>query len=115
MAMTNRMIVLLKSIELMEQGIIKGSGEFQEMEINGEVKRYEIPEEINTYKRWQEMGYQVNKGEKSFIKFQIWNYSKGKKNETADSTETNRNQGGKCYMKMAAFFTRSQVHVMEAE
>ena len=108
MAMTNAMIILLKSVELMEQGVIKGTGQFREAEINGEIRKFEIPEEIHTYAKWKQMGYQVIKGQKSNIKFQVWKYQSGQQVEDTDDNQ-NEATGGRCYLRTASFFTRSQV------
>lgn len=106
MAMTNKMIIMMESVRLMNEGIIKGTGRFAEAEINGKIEKFEIPEEIHTYAKWKELGYQVRRGEKSEIKIQIWKYS-GKTQTDEESGETV--ETGKCYMKVAAFFTMAQV------
>ena len=107
--MTNEMIILTESVKLMEDGIIKGTGEFVEVEINGEIKKFEIPEEIHTYERWRKMGYQVQRGETSFIKFKVWFFTGGNgRNQELEETESAQ-QHGKCYMRMTSFFTKDQV------
>lgn len=106
MAMTNEMIILVESVKLMEQGVLKGTGQFVQAEINGEIKELEIPEEIHTYKKWKSLGYQVRKGEKSKIKFAVWTY-KGRRELDEESGE--EIEKGRCYMKNSCFFTKEQV------
>ena len=109
--MTNRMIILNESVKLMEQGVLKGTGEFIQIENeNGEIRELELPEEIHTFNGWKERGFVVKKGEKSKIKICIWKYTEKKKNENEltgneleDAPTTNM------FMKVSAFFTREQV------
>ena len=117
MAMDNKTIIFLKRVELMEKGVLKGTGEFVEVEINGEIRKFEIPEEIHTYKRWQELGYQVTKGESSFIKFKVWTYDNRRIEEEAENGNgnTNTRRRRKCFLKTSAFFTMAQVHIPEAK
>ena len=105
-AMTNQMIIFMERCKLFDEGKIKGTGIFTEMEINGEIKKLELPEEIHTYNKWKELGYQVRRGEKSQIKFSIWKY-RGSANTDEESEENVR--GGHCFMKLSAFFTMDQV------
>lgn len=114
MAITNNMIILMESFRLMDEGILKGSGIINEVEINGETKKMEMPEEIHTYNRWKQLGYQVQKGEKSKIKFNVWHYRTGRRGTEADGEENVENRGGKCYMQLTAFFTMDQVKRIEA-
>ena len=106
-AMTNAMIIFTERCKLMDEGKIKGTGISQEIEINGEIKKLELPEEIHTYNKWKELGYQVRKGEKSQIKFSIWKYRGNKKTEDEESDK--KVQSGHCFMKLSAFFTMDQV------
>ena len=71
-----------------------------------------ITEEIHTFEKWKSLGYTVRKGEKSTIKFPIWKYAgkKIKDEESGEVTESNPH----CFMKMSAFFKRSQVEPMKA-
>ena len=107
--MTNAMIILMESVKLMEEGKLNGTGNFVEVETQDGKKQLEIPEPIHTYAKWKELGYQVRKGEKSEIKIQVWKY-RGKiqhDEESGEDVET-----GKCFMKVASFFTRAQVDVI---
>lgn len=104
--MTNAMIILNESVELMENGVLSGTGEFVEVEdADGNKKRLEMPEEIHTFSAWKSMGYSVKKGEKAIAKFDIWKHtSKTVTDENGEETEKS-----KMFMKTAAFFKRSQV------
>ena len=110
--MTNATIILNESIKLMEQGVLKGTGEFVKFQdVNGEVKEVEIPEEIHTFNGWKQRGYSVKKGEKSNIKFSIWKCSsKTVENENGDDEEITTNM----FMKLSAFFTLAQVEKVGA-
>ena len=104
--MTNAMIILMESAKLMEEGKLKGTGKFIEIETAEGKKKIELPEEIHTYAKWKQLGFQVKKGEKSDIKFSVWKY-RGKvqlDEESGEEIET-----GRCFLKMSAFFTVSQV------
>ena len=113
--MTNAMIVLMESIKLMDAGVIKGSG------IKGttpEGKEVELPEVIHTYQVWKSLGYQVKKGEKAVAQFPIWKFTNGKMKEeqVREDVDVDTNGSkGYCFMKMASFFTKSQVEKMEGK
>lgn len=107
--MTNAQIILNAQIELLEAGIIKGTGRMMEAILtdkdgNEERKLIEEPEAIHTYAIWQQLGYQVKKGEKAKTSVMIWKYVEGKKNE-----EKNEEDESKMFMKKAHFFTIDQV------
>ena len=103
--MTNTMIILLHSADLMEQGILHGTWEYITVEDKeGNEIEMEVPEPIHTFARWKAMGYKVKKGEHAIAKFPIWKMSKGKKK--ADDDEE---QKGRMFLKMSHFFKTSQV------
>ena len=104
--MTNAMIILMESVKLMEEGKLKGTGKFIEVETQDGKKQLEIPEAIHTYAKWKELGYQVRRGEKSEIKIQVWKY-RGKIQTDEESGE--EVEKGRCFMKVASFFTAKQV------
>ena len=55
--MTNQMIIFTASVQLMEQGILQGSGHKVTVQgTDGEIE-LEAPEAIHTYQRWKELGY----------------------------------------------------------
>ena len=72
--MNNATIILLESVKLMEEGKLKGSGNFITIETQNGQKEIEVPEAIHTYTKWKELGYQVKRGAKSEIKIPVWKY-----------------------------------------
>lgn len=109
--MTNAKIIFNESVRLMEQGVLKGTGEFVTVENeDGTKTELEMPEAIHTFNGWKALGYSVKKGEKSAIKFPIWKYTEKEKpeaektgNPLEDAPVTNM------FMKMSAFFRFDQV------
>lgn len=109
--MTNAMIIMNESIRLMEEGILKGSGEFVTVENeDGTEKTLELPEPIHTFNGWKERGYKVKKGEHSKIKFSIWKHSTRKIEK--DGKEEERSN---MFQKVSAFFTFDQVEPITAK
>ena len=107
--MTNAQIIFQEQMRLAEEGILKYTGRtIVGLNIAGE--EVEIPEvqPIHTYQAWKSLGYQVKKGEKAVTKFAVWKFLSKKKQEEEDD-ENKEVVGGKCYMKVAAFFTDEQV------
>ena len=107
--MTNAQIIMNESINLLENGIIKGTGRMLEALIvdkdgNETRKIVEEPEAIHTYAVWKKLGFQVKKGEKAKASFVIWKCVSGKKEEESDEQPEN-----KMFMKKAHFFTIDQV------
>lgn len=129
--MNNQQIIFNESIELMKNGIIGTTGRqiTIEYEKDGEKVKETIPEpeEIHTYKEWQKLGLQVQKGEKAIAKFTIWMYTDKKSklsaedaakiNEIAEGINAQEgdeiSNNGHYYMKEAAFFKASQVAPIE--
>ncbi|MBQ2176803.1 MAG: hypothetical protein II453_17735 [Alphaproteobacteria bacterium] len=106
--MTNAQIILEESIRLMKEGKIKGTGEkFTVKYDDGTTKEFEVPEQIHTFATWKELGYVVKRGQKAIAKFAIWKYV-SKKKENTDKEDS------KMFMKVAAFFSKSQVEKIEA-
>mgnify|MGYP003299661230 CR=1 FL=1 len=108
--MTNAQIIFQNSLELMEAGIIKGTGRMFEAVIvdkdgNETKQMVEEPEAIHTYAIWKQLGFQVKKGEKAKASFTIWKYVEGKKQEE----ESDEQPDSKMFMKKAHFFTIEQV------
>lgn len=121
--MTNAMIIFLESLELMKQGVLKGSGvKGSYTKEDGTEVEVELPEEIHTFNGWKERGYQVRKGEKSKIKFAIWKHTTKMLDTNTGNAENDKmnqqinEQGGKTnmFMKMSAFFTFEQVEPIKA-
>lgn len=121
--MTNAQIIMNESIRLMEEGILKGNGQFAEIETENGTMVIELPEEIHTFNGWKQLGYSVKKGEKSSIKFPIWKHTVKFLNTDTDSAELNKmnaainEQGGQTnmFMKMSAWFTAAQVEPIKAK
>lgn len=132
--MNNAQIIFNESIELMKNGIIGTTGRqiTIEYEKDGEKVKETIPEPepIHTYKEWQKLGLQVQKGEKAIAKFTIWMYTDKKSklsaeeaakiNEVMINADGSKAQegdeisnNGHYYMKEAAFFKASQVAPIE--
>lgn len=113
--MTNAMIILLESVKLMEEGILKSTGQKIVVEdAEGKKKELDVPEQIHTYARWKSLGYQVKKGEKAVVQFPIWKYiSRKAEKEAKEMTEEQAAAKGYCYMKTASFFTVNQVERKE--
>lgn len=115
--MTNAMIIFNESVRLMEEGTIKGTGKFIEIEKeDGTTERLEMPEDIHTFNGWKERGYSVKKGEKAIAKFPIWKYTEKEKaeeektgNPLEDAPITHM------FMKMSAFFSFTQVERNKAK
>ena len=106
--MTNAEIITNAQIQLMEDGIIKGTGRMIEALItdkdgNETRKMIEEPEAIHTYGGWKELGYQVKKGEKAKASFTIWKYVKPKKKD-----ENQEEPESRMFMTKASFFTIDQ-------
>lgn len=110
--MTNKMIILLESVKLMEEGILKPTGQKVVVELADGKKELDIPEPIHTYQAWKSMGYQVKKGSKAVAKFPVWKYITGKMKEAEvnDDVDVEKSDSkGYCRMKTASFFTMEQV------
>lgn len=108
MALTNSQIILQNALQLMEQGILKGSGEMAVQELpDGTKIEIELPEVIHTYNGWKERGYQVRRGQKAKATFTIWRYI-GKKVQDEESGELEE-VDGKCIPKKSSWFTFDQV------
>ena len=121
--MTNAQIILNESISLMEQGKLKGSGQYAEIETESGTMTVELPEEIHTFNGWKQLGFSVKKGEKSSIKFPIWKHTTKMLNTDTGNAELDKmntqinEQGGQTnmFMKMSAWFTASQVEPIKAK
>lgn len=109
--MTNEKIIFNESVRLMNEGILKGTGEYVRVQYDdGTTANVELPEAIHTFNGWKALGYSVKKGEKSTIKFPIWKYTEKEKpeeektgNPIEDAPITNM------FLKTSAFFTFEQV------
>lgn len=121
--MTNAQIIMNESLRLMEDGILKGSGQFGEIETETGTITIELPEAIHTFNGWKQLGYSVKKGEKSSIKFPIWKHTTKMLKTDTDNAELNamnaqiNEQGGQVnmFMKMSSWFTFAQVEPIKAK
>ena len=111
--MTNKMIILMESVKLMEAGVLKSTGQkivIEDAEDNK--KELDVPETIHTYQAWKRLGYQVKKGSKAVAQFPVWKYINGKMKEAEADNDDNENSGY-CRMKLASFFTAEQVEKIQ--
>ena len=67
-----------------------------------------IVEPVHTYAKWQELGFQVQKGQKALFKTAIY---KCVEKKDADGNITSK----KMFPKMSAFFGKSQVQPISAQ
>lgn len=110
--MTNKQIVAIESQRLAEEGILKYTGKtYKAINAAGEEITVKEVQPIHTYAGWQEIGYQVKKGQKSKVKFPIWKYTSGKKK---GMTEEEAQEKGYCFLKLSAWFTDEQVEPIES-
>ena len=85
--MTNAEIVAMNMVTLINEG------------------KMTIDEDIHTFKKWQQLGYSIKKGEKAIAKFPIWKYTV-KEKDGEEEAHT--------FMKMSCWFSTSQVERREA-
>ena len=105
--MTNEMIILNARFDLMEEGILKGTGNFiTDENEDGEKIEMEEPEEIHTYQGWKSVNRQVKRGEKSIATIQIWKHTT-KKPKNEDEQEQER-----MFLTNAFFFTEAQTEAI---
>lgn len=104
--MTNEMIILKNSLDLMRDGVIGTTGRtFKYVDKDGKEQEVQEPEPIHTYAGWKARGCQVKKGEHAVARFSIWKYTSRKDGETEEQAQ----EAGHCFMKMSHFFKQSQV------
>lgn len=105
--MTNEKIILLESVKLMKEGVLKPTDEKIIVEYEGGRKEeLQVPEPIHTFNGWKERGYSVKKGEKSKIKFAIWKYTAKKIEVENKNGKKEEAEKKKMFLKMSAFFHR---------
>ncbi len=108
--MKNEEIILTERLALMRAGIIKTTGRkiLIEDETGSEKEVFE-PEEIHTYRGWQERHRQVRKGEKSVDSFRIWKHTTAKSKDEAEGEDLQEmHDRDHMFMTQAYFFTRDQ-------
>lgn len=112
--MTNAQIIFNRAQELAKEGLIKYTGREYEAELDDGTKiTIKETESIHTYATWKSLGFQVKKGEKAVAKIQIWKYtSKTVEIEDKDGN-TKTEEHSKTFLKIAAFFSASQVEAIQ--
>ena len=66
-----------------------------------------ITEEVHTYAKWQQLGYQVKRGEKALIQTRLWKKVKSKKD--LENVENKDDVQGNFRLVKASLFSKSQV------
>ncbi|SDB68378.1 ArdC-like ssDNA-binding domain-containing protein [Butyrivibrio sp. INlla16] len=106
--MTNEQIIFNERMELMNSGVIGKSGrKITVKDMDGNSKEIEEPEQMHTFMEWKKRGYAVKHGEKAISKFPIWKHTTRKAEKEGDADQE------KMFMKVAFFFTASQVEPIE--
>lgn len=112
--MTNAQIIFNAEQELAKEGKIKYTGRVFNVRFDdGTEGIIKETENIHTYATWKQMGFQVQKGQKAVAQIQIWKHTGAKVEEvpTADG-EVAVIDKGRMFMKVAHFFSRSQVEAI---
>ena len=105
--MTNSKIVFNQSLELMKEGILKGTGKYVTVQNeDGSKEQVEIPESIHTYQTWKQLGRQVKKGQKAIAQFPIWKYTSKLDKETGEEIDSNM------FLKRSSWFTFDQTEAI---
>lgn len=111
--MTNEMIIFNAAQELAEQGKINYTGKILKVvDASGNKIELKETEKIHTYKEWQNLGMQVQKGQKAVAKITIWMFTdklSKKAQAEAEAAGKEAKASPHYYMKEAAFFSTSQV------
>lgn len=113
--MTNERIILSERLDLYKEGKLAGTGRVFNLEVaDGNTVTIEEPEQIHTYQRWKEMGFQVRKGETAVAKFPIWKYGT-RKSEDDEGAEIDGEDADDSviFMKKSAFFAQHQVEPID--
>ena len=106
--MTNEMIIFWKSVELMNAGIIGGTGRTLVVDApDGSTVEIAEPEPIHTFAYWKSHGFSVKKGEHAVARFTIWKGAE-KVIKDEDGNETDE-KAMKMFRKDSCFFTAAQV------
>ena len=128
--MTNKMIVWMERVRLMDEGIIGGTGRTVEIETEDGVKTFEEPEEIFTVKEWNKRGFLIKTGETHIAEFYIWKRDNGKGGkvnpenpEDSEESEVRSKSNGRkrqrrnngYFWGKACFFKASQVTPIPAK
>lgn len=116
--MTNNQIIFAAEQELAEAGVIKYTGRVLKMTTpEGLEVEIQETEALHTYKEWQQLGYQVQKGQKAITKITIWNFTNKASKAVREAAEKEGKEApatAHYYMKESAFFSASQVEPIKA-
>ena len=108
--MTNRMIILMNSARLMEDGVIGTTGRSITVQDKDGTERVLMePEEIHTFAGWKARGFSVKKGEHAVASFPIWT---GGKVRSEDDEEDEKSES-RMFLRKAFWFTAAQVESSE--
>lgn len=114
--MTNAQIIFNESLALVKAGKIGITGRTISAELpDGSRVEYPEPEPLHTFAAWRSLGYTVKKGEHAVAAFTIWKQGKASKAAREAAAEAGEDEPtGRMFMKLAHFFTRSQVEPLKA-
>lgn len=116
--MTNAQIIFEQSQRLAENGLINYTGRVIPARLaDGTPTEIRETEDIHTFAEWKKAGYMVKKGQHAVAKFTIWMFTdRPRRQDAQDASQENAEQEADphYYMKMAAFFSASQVQPIEA-
>jgi len=115
--MTNEQIIFSAQLSLLDAGKIQSTGRFMTVvDEKGEEIQKPEPEPIHTFKKWQDLGFSVKKGEKACISLMIWKHTSKQPDlsaipENASPAEREALSAPivKMFMKKAHFFAFHQV------
>lgn len=112
--MTNEMIIFIESQKLAEAGKINYTGRtFKAVNMAGEEVEFKETEAIHTFQTWKAQGFSVKKGSKAVASFPIWKHTSKKATVTAEDGTEQEVDKSRMFMKVAAFFSASQVEEMK--
>lgn len=118
--MTNADIIFTQSQKLAEQGKIAYTGRVIPVTYaDGTQGVIKETEPIHTYAEWKKGGFIVKKGQHAVAKFDIWMFTDKPSRRTqearAEANQDTESPDPHYYLKMSAFFSRSQVELLQAE
>ena len=89
MATTNKQLIEQEKIILITKGLLSPE------------------DDIHTYTKWKNLGFQVCKGQKAVAKFPVWKYVSASKDKQGNEKKA------KMFLKKSAFFSSKQVKPIE--
>lgn len=118
--MTNQDIIFLKSQELAENGIIAYTGRTLAVTLeDGTESEIRETEPIHTFAEWKKAGYRVKKGQHAIARFAIWMFTDKPSRRTQElrqaANQDTEQPDPHYYMKESAFFSKSQVELLQKE